>query len=264
MPSNARRNTELSVPQRDVENRVPVLRSVGLKRRLAIGKQNRSSRSEITHISKDAFEVQEFLDLSGVLRRTVQYRRSQGVYSQGDIAETVLYIQEGGIKMSVVNTVGKEAVVALFGTGDFFGEGCLAGQHLRNATAVTIANTTLIVIEKLEMARALHRNRELSDCFLSHMLTRNIRVEEDLVNQLLNSSKKRLARALLVLARSENKNLPRNMISTISQETLANIVGTTRSRINEFMIKFKKMGFINYDRHGIQINETRLSAVIHE
>src|SRR5580704_13699479 len=152
-------------------------------------------------LRKPAFNAQAFLDSSGVSRRIVDFRKSQKIYSQGDTAKSVLYIQHGEIKLSVVNEVGKEAIFAILGPGDFFGEGCLAGQNVRMGTATAITSTTLLVIEKKEMIRVLHAERAFSDRFVSYMLSRNIRVEEDLVDQLFNSSEKRLARTLLLLAR---------------------------------------------------------------
>jgi CRP/FNR family transcriptional regulator, cyclic AMP receptor protein len=249
-----------------VNDCVPVMLGVGLKRRLEIGGKRTSRRSEITPISKSkgAFDVQELFHLSGVRKRIAKYRQAQKVYSQGNIADAVFFIQEGGIKMSAVNHRGKEAIVGLMGIGDFFGEGCLAGQHLRNATAVAITSSTLIVIEKQEMVHALRCKPELSECFLYHMLTRNVRTEEDLINRFFNSSEERLARVLLKLAQNGEKSLQDNVIYSISQEMLANMVGTTRSRISEFMNRFRKMGFVKYDRHGIQIYVSRLGAFLRE
>jgi CRP/FNR family transcriptional regulator, cyclic AMP receptor protein len=218
MRSNALlRNTDLTVSDRKLHNVndcVPVLRSVG---RLEIGGKRTSRRSEITPISKDAFDVQELFHLSGVQKRIAKYRQAQKVYSQGTIADAVFFIQEGGIKMSAVNYRGKEAIVGLMGIGDFFGEGCLAGQHLRNATAVAITSSTLIVIEKQEMVRAFRCKPELSECFLYHMLTRNVSIEEDLITRFFNSSEERLARILLKLAQNGEKGLQHNVIYSISK-----------------------------------------------
>jgi CRP/FNR family cyclic AMP-dependent transcriptional regulator len=174
-----------------------------------------------------------------------------------------LYIQKGGVRLSVVNEAGKEAVVAVLGPGDFFGEGCLAGQPLRIGTATAITATTALVIEKKEMSRVLHSEHEFSDRFISFMLTRNIRIEEDLVDQLFNSSEKRLARTLLLLARYGKEDKPHGVLPNISQETLAEMVGTTRPRINFFMNKFRKLGLIKYNG-GLQINDSLLSVVLHE
>jgi CRP/FNR family cyclic AMP-dependent transcriptional regulator len=214
-----------------------------------------------------AFNAQAFLDSSGVARTMVEYRRSQKFYSQGDIASTVMYIQKGGVKLSVVNELGKEAVVALLRPGDFFGEGCLAGVPFRMGMATAMTPTTVLVIEKKEMIRVLHEEHKLSDRFITYLLTRKIRVEEDLVDQLFNSIEKRLARALLLLARYGKQGQPETLLPKISQETLAEMVGTTRSRVNMFLNKFKKVGFIDYNRNysgGIQIHNSLLSVVLHE
>src|ERR1700735_1974866 len=216
-----------------------------------------------TPTRKPAFNAQAFLDSSGLARRIVGYRKSQKVYSQGDQATSVLYIQSGGIKMSVVNEVGKEAVFAILGPGDFFGEGCLAAQIVRTGTATAITPTTLLVIEKKEMIRVLRAERAFSDRFVSYMLSRNIRIEEDLVDQLFNSSEKRLARTLLLLARYGKKNQPEKVIAKISQETLAEMIGTTRGRVNFFMNKFKKLGFIKCNG-GLHVKSSLLSVVLHE
>ena len=178
-------------------------------------------------------------------------------------AKNVLYIQKGGIKLSVVNEVGKEAVVAMLGPGDFFGEGGMAGQLVRMGTATAITPTTLLVIEKKEMIRVLHTEHAFSDRFVAYMLSRNIRIEEDLIDQLFNSSEKRLARTLLLLAQYGKQDQPQKMLPKISQETLAEMIGTTRSRVNFFMNKFKKLGFIKYNG-GLHIDTSLLSVVLHE
>jgi CRP-like cAMP-binding protein len=193
----------------------------------------------------------------------VEYRRSEKIYSQGESIKDVLYIQKGGIKLSVVNEVGKEAVVAMLGPGDFFGEGGMAGQLVRMGTATAITPTTLLVIEKNEMVRVLHAEHAFSDRFVAYMLSRNIRIEEDLVDQLFNSSEKRLARTLLLLARYGQQGQPQTRLPKVSQETLAEMVGTTRSRVNFFMNKFKKLGFIKYNG-GIHIDSSLLSVVLHD
>src|SRR6202162_3701576 len=218
---------------------------------------------ELKNVKMPVFDAQAFLDSAGVARRIVGYRKSQKIYSQGEPAKNVLYIQEGGIKLSVVNEVGKEAVVAMLGPGDFFGEGGLAGQTARMGTAVAITPTTLLAIEKQEMIRVLHAEHEFSDRFVAYMLTRNIRIEADLVDQLFNSTEKRLARTLLLLARYGKENQPEKVVPKVSQEILAEMIGTTRSRVNLFMNKFKKMGFIKYNG-GLQINSSLLSVVLHE
>ena len=212
---------------------------------------------------KPAFDAQAFLDSVGLARTVVEYRRSEKVYSQGESTKNVLYIQKGGIKLSVVNEVGKEAVVAILGAGDFFGEGGMAGQVVRMGTATAIAPTTLLVIEKREMIRVLHAEHEFSDRFVAYMLSRNIRIEQDLIDQLFNSSEKRLARTLLLLARYGQQDKPEMTVPKISQETLAEMVGTTRSRVNFFMNKFRKLGFIKYNG-GLHIDPSLLSVVLHE
>jgi CRP/FNR family transcriptional regulator, cyclic AMP receptor protein len=212
---------------------------------------------------KDSFDAQAFLDSAGVARKVLQYRKSQEVYSQGDPAEAVMYLQEGGVKLSVVNQVGKEAVVAILGPSDFFGEGCLAGQHIRMGTATAIAPSTVLVIDKKEMMRVLHSERALSDLFMSYVLSRNIRIEEDLVDQLFNSSEKRLARTLLLLARYGKETQALKILPNVSQEMLAEMIGTTRPRVNFFMNKFRKLGFIKYNG-GLHINSSLLSVVLHE
>jgi CRP/FNR family transcriptional regulator, cyclic AMP receptor protein len=212
---------------------------------------------------KNAFNAQDFLDSAGVARKVVEFRKKETIYSQGDPAMNVLYIQKGGARLSVVNETGKEAVVAFLGPGDFLGEGCLAGQPLRIGTATAIAPTTALAIEKNEMIRVLHVEHEFSDRFISFMLARNIRVEEDLVDQLFNSSEKRLARTLLLLARYGKEDKPQRVLPKISQEMLAEMVGTTRSRVNFFMNKFRKLGFIKYNG-GLQINTSLLSVVLHD
>jgi len=209
------------------------------------------------------FDPQAFLDTAGVSKKVAEYRRGESVFSQGDDANSVMYIQRGGVKLSVVNGSGKEAVVAMFGPTDFFGEGCMAGQSVRMATATAIAPTALLVINKNEMLRVLHEEHELSDRFIGYMLAHNIRVEEDLVDQLFNSSEKRLARTLLLLARYGKQDQPDRTLPKVSQETLAEMIGTTRSRVNFFMNKFRKLGFIEYNGK-IKVNKSLLTVVLHE
>jgi CRP/FNR family transcriptional regulator, cyclic AMP receptor protein len=211
----------------------------------------------------DAFDPQVFLDTAGVARQIAEYRRGESIYAQGDAAETVMYIQKGGVKFSVVNESGKEAVVAMFGPSDFFGEGCMAGQPLRMGTTSAITPTTLLVIQKKELLRVLHAEHELSDHFIAYMLAHNIRVEEDLIDQLFNSSEKRLARTLLLLARYGTQDQPDRILPKVSQETLAEMIGTTRSRVNFFMNKFRKLGFIQYNGK-IKVNTSLLTVVLHE
>jgi CRP/FNR family cyclic AMP-dependent transcriptional regulator len=222
-----------------------------------------ASSSKVRSKKNPVFNAQAFLDSAGLARRVVEYRRSEKIYSQGESIKDVLYIQKGGIKLSVVNEVGKEAVVAILGPGDFFGEGGMAGQVVRMGTATAITPTTLLVIEKKEMIRVLHTEHAFSDRFVAYMLARNIRIEEDLVDQLFNSSEKRLARTLLLLARYGKQDQPQKRLPNVSQETLAEMIGTTRSRVNFFMNKFKKLGFIKYNG-GIHIDASLLSVVLHE
>jgi CRP-like cAMP-binding protein len=227
------------------------------------GKNPRDIRPKRKSTQKRAFNAQAFLDSAGLARRIVEYRSSEKIYSQGESSKDVLYIQKGGIKLSVVNEVGKEAVVAMLGPGDFFGEGGMAGQLVRMGTATAITPTTLLVIEKKEMVRLLHTERAFADRFLAYMLSRNIRIEEDLVDQLFNSSEKRLARTLLLLARYGAQDQPEKRLPKVSQETLAEMIGTTRSRVNFFMNKFKRLGFIKYNG-GIHIDSSLLSVVLHD
>src|ERR1700722_10781802 len=216
-------------------------------------------KSKIKLKQKLGFDAQAFLDSAGVARRVVEYRGSQKIYSQGDLAKSVLYVQKGGVKLSVVNEVGKEAVLAILGPGDFFGEGGIAGQPVRMGTATAITPTTLLVIEKNEMIRVLHAEHAFSDRFVAYMLSRNIRIEEDLIDQLFNSSEKRLARPLLLLAQYGKEPQPEKVIAKISQETLAEMIGTTRGRVNFFMNKFKKLGFIKYNG-GLHVDSSLLSV----
>jgi CRP/FNR family transcriptional regulator, cyclic AMP receptor protein len=212
---------------------------------------------------KPAFDVEAFLDSAGVARKIVEFQKKVIIFAQGDAAEHVMYIQQGRVKLSVVNEVGKEAVVAVLKPGDFFGEGCLAGQPIRMGSATSTAPTSVLVIDKDEMIRVLHAEHEFSDRFITHMLSRNIRVEEDLIDQLFNSTEKRLARTLLLLARYGKKDEPQRILPKVSQETLAEMIGTTRSRVNLFMNKFKKLGFID-NTNGLEINSSLLSVVLHE
>lgn len=220
-------------------------------------------RKQKKSASGDAFNPQVFLDTAGVSRKMMEYRRGESIYSQGEPAETVMYIQQGGVKFAVVNGSGKEAVVAMFGPGDFFGEGCMAGQLLRMGTTSAITPTTILVIQKKELLRVLHEEHELSDHFIAYMLARNIRVEEDLIDQLFNSSEKRLARTLLLLARYGQQEQPDRVLPKVSQETLAGMIGTTRSRVNFFLNKFRKLGFIEYNGK-IKVNKSLLTVVLHE
>jgi CRP/FNR family transcriptional regulator, cyclic AMP receptor protein len=222
-----------------------------------------TTRPKIKLKQKRAFNVQAFLDSAGVARKIVAYGRAQKIYAQGEPATSVMYIQSGGVKLSVVNEVGKEAVVGILGPGDFFGEGCLAGQRICMGTATAITPSAILVIEKNEMMRVLHAEHALSDRFMSYILSRNIRIEEDLIDQLFNSSEKRLARTLLLLARYGKESQPQKMLPKVSQEMLAEMIGTTRQRVNFFMTKFRKLGFIRYNG-GLQVHNSLLSVVLHD
>jgi len=212
---------------------------------------------------KNAFNTQSSLDSTSLVTRSVEYQTSEIIYTQGDPTTAVLYIQRGSVKLSVVNPAGKEAVAAILGTGDFFGEGGIAGQSVRVRTATAMTPTTLLVIEKKEMIRGLHTDHEFSDRFISFMLSRNIRAEEDLIDQLFNSTEKRLARALLLLAHYGSQDPPEPSLPKISQEMLAEMIGTTRSRVNFFMRRFTKRRFIGYDG-GLHINPSLLNFVLHD
>jgi len=215
-----------------------------------------------------AFDAEDFLDTPGLDKRLVEFRRDESVFAQGTAANSVMYIQKGGVKLSVLSKRGKEAVIAMLGPGDFFGEGCLAGQDMRIGSATANIPSTIMVISKAQMAKTLHEQHDLSSRFITHMVSRNVRIEQDLIDQLFNSSEKRLARALLLLARYGKQTKPRQTVPKISQETLSEMVGTTRSRVNFFMNKFKKLGFIEYNVDdldaGIQINSSLLSVVLHD
>lgn len=223
----------------------------------------RAKKTRATPPKKAPFDLRVFLETAGVARQIIKFRRSERIYSQGDPARGVKYIQEGGVKLSITNEEGKEAVVAMLGPGDFLGEGCLAGQPVCMGTATAIVPTSILFIEKEEMMRVLRTEHAFSDLFIAHMLTRNIRVEEDLVDQLFNSSEKRLARTLLLLARYGKEDQPHGVLPKVSQEMLAEMIGTTRSRVNFFMNKFRKLGFIKYNGE-LQVNTSLLSVVLHD
>jgi CRP/FNR family cyclic AMP-dependent transcriptional regulator len=213
--------------------------------------------------SAPSFDVRAFLDSAGTARRIVRFARDAVVFAQGAEANCVFYIQDGGVKLSVLSSSGKEAVVGMLGPGDFFGEGCLAGQPVRIGTATAVVPTTVLRIQKPEMLRTLREQTAFAERFIAHMLARNIRIEEDLVDQLFNSSEKRLARTLLLLARFGKEVKSQRVLPKLSQETLAEMVGTTRSRVNFFMNKFRKLGFIEYNG-GLKIHTALLSVVLHD
>src|SRR5438067_5815085 len=179
-----------------------------------------------------SFNARAFLDSAGLSKKIVEYGRSELIFSQGDRCQTVMYIRHGGVKLSVLSKTGREAVVAMLGPGEFFGEGCLAGQPVRIGSATAITPSTVLVIDKKQMVKVLHQQHALSDRFITHMLSRNVRIEQDLIDQLFNSSEKRLAQALLLLARYGKQERPRHFVAKISQETLSETVGTTRSGVN--------------------------------
>jgi len=209
------------------------------------------------------FDAETFLQSAGATRRVATFPKGKVVFSQGQPSDAVMYIQKGGIKISVVSRTGKEAVVAMLGPGDFFGEGALTGQPIRLGTATATTMTTVLVIEKGAMLQLLRDEPAFSERFLSYMLERNLRVEADLVDHLFNSSEKRLARTLLLLARYGDQNGPEQRIPRISQETLAEMVGTTRSRVNFFMNKFRDLGFIEYNG-DLKVHTSLLSLVLHD
>jgi CRP-like cAMP-binding protein len=212
-----------------------------------------------------AFNAQAFLDSSGKAKTIVEYRRGETIFTQGDACEDVLYIQTGGVRLSVLSKTGREAVVAMLGPGDFFGEGCLAGQPVRMGSATAITPSVILLVGKEKMIRLLHQQHAMSDRFISHMLSRNIRIEEDLIDQLFNSSEQRLARTLLLLARYGKQDKPARVVPKISQATLAEMVGTTRSRVKLLLKRFERLGFIEYHgEHPLKINSSLLSVVLHE
>lgn len=209
------------------------------------------------------FDAQAFLDSAGVARKIVEFRRNATIFTQGSSSKHVMYLQVGGVKLSVVNVAGKEVIAAMLGPGDFFGEGCLAGQRIHIATATAITSTTVLAIDRNEMLRVLHREHGFSDLFIKYMLSRNIRIEADLIDQLFSSTEKRLARTLLLLARYGKEGQPQRVLTKISQETLAEMIGTSRSRVNLFMSKFRKLGYI-HNHGGLHVNSSLLGVVLHE
>ncbi len=213
--------------------------------------------------TRPAFDAETYLASPGVSKTVKTFQRGDPIYAQGDLCGHVFFVQKGGIKLSVLSETGQEAVVAMLGPGDFFGEGCLAGQTVRMGGAAATTASTILAVRKASMARLLHEEHALSDRFLKHMLARNIRIEEDLVDQLFNSSEKRLARALLLLARYGKQARPQKVVPKVSQETLAAMIGTTRPRVNFFLNKFRKLGFIEYNGE-LKINSSLLTVVLHD
>jgi CRP-like cAMP-binding protein len=216
-----------------------------------------------TRTAPPVFDVRAFLESAGISPRSVRFAAGAVIFAQGAQATSVFYAQTGGIKLSVLSSAGREAVVAMLGPGDFFGEGCLAGQTVRMSTATAVMRTALLRIPKRDMIRMLNGYPDFSNRFIAHMLTRNIRIEEDLVDQLFNSSEKRLARTLLLLSRYGHEDPGPRELPKLSQETLAEMVGTTRSRVNFFMNKFRKLGLIEYNG-GLKVNSSLLSVVLHD
>ena len=209
------------------------------------------------------FNAQAFLASTGIARKLKDYVKGDHVFAQGDPCRHVYYLQKGAVKLSVLSQTGQEAVVAILAPGDFFGEGCLAGQTVRMGTATATTASTIMAVKKESMVRVLHEEHAFSDRFIKHMLARNIRIEEDLIDQLFNSSEKRLARALLLLARYGKQDKPQRVVPKISQETLASMIGTTRPRVNFFLNKFRKLGFIEYNGE-LKINSSLLTVVLHD
>ncbi len=220
--------------------------------------KNKKSNTEL-------LEPQTFLDNSGMARRVAEFRKDEQIYGQGDAANSVMFIQKGNVKFSVISASGRVAVVAMLGPSDFFGEGCMAGQSVRRGTAVAITPTTLLAINKNELLHMLRTQDKLSDTFVAYILSHKSRVEEDLIDQLFNSCDKRLARALLVLGRyGKVQHQLEDELPIVSQETLSEIIGSTRSRVNFFMNKFRKLGFIEYHKRRIKINKSLLTFVLDE
>jgi CRP/FNR family cyclic AMP-dependent transcriptional regulator len=210
------------------------------------------------------FDPKRFLATIGEGRKILAFGKGQAIFAQGGPTDAVFYVQKGKIKLTVVSQAGKEATVGVLGEGSFFGEGGLAGQALRMGSASAMTECTILKIDKKSMIKALHQEHSFSDLFVSHLLARNIRYEEDLVDQLFNSSEKRLARILLLLAHFGKEDKPEPVIPKISQESLAEMVGTTRSRVSFFMNRFRKLGFVQYDGNGMQVHSSLLNVVLHD
>ncbi|MGC2324520.1 MAG: Crp/Fnr family transcriptional regulator [Terriglobales bacterium] len=214
--------------------------------------------------NKRNFDPLTFLATIGNGRKTLAVPKEQAIFAQGDAADAVFYIQKGKVKLTVISKTGKEATIGILSAGSFFGEGALAGQILRMGSAAALTDCELLRVDKRAMIDALHREHSFSDLFMAYLLERNIRYEEDLVDQLFNSSEKRLARILLLLARFGKEGVPETVVPKISQETLAGMVGTTRSRVSFFMNRFRKLGFIHYNGGGLQVHSSLLNIVLHD
>ena len=217
----------------------------------------------MTPIAKPIFNPKSFLTKVGKGKTHTDLEKNQKVFSQGEAADAIFYIQKGKVKLTVVSKQGKEAVIAVLGVGDFFGEGCLAGQSRRMSTVSTITECSIVRIDKADAVGVLHDEPAFSEMFLHYLLSRNIRIEEDLVDHLFNSSEKRLARVLLLLANFGKEGKPETVIPKMSQETLAEIIGTTRSRVSFFMNKFRKLGFVTYNGH-LEVHSSLLNVVLHD
>ncbi len=213
---------------------------------------------------KRDFDPKNFLATIGAGRKVVVFPKKESVFTQGDAADSVFYIQEGKVRLTVVSKIGKEATLGILSEGEFFGEGGLAGQPVRMGSATAMTDCELLRIDKKAMMEALHREHEFSDMFVTYLLARNIRYEEDLVDQLFNSSEKRLARILLLLAHFGKEGVPETVIPKISQETLADMIGTTRSRVSFFMNRFRELGFVDYGGGGLQVHSSLLNIVLHD
>ncbi len=210
------------------------------------------------------FDPRKFLATIGEGRKIAAFPKKQAIFSQGDAADAVFYVQKGKVRLSVVSKIGKEATLGILNAGEFFGEGSLAGQALRMGSATAMADCEILRIDKKAMMLALHREHTFSDLFVAYLLARNIRYEEDLVDQIFNSSEKRLARLLLLLAHFGKEGVPETVIPKISQETLAEMIGTTRSRVSFFMNRFRKLGFLDYGESGLQVHSSLLNVVLHD
>jgi CRP/FNR family cyclic AMP-dependent transcriptional regulator len=210
------------------------------------------------------FDPRKFLATIGEGREVIAFPKKQAVFTQGDAADAVFYIQEGKVRLTVVSKIGKEATLGILGEGEFFGEGSLAGQSVRMGSATAMMDCELLRIDKKAMMLALHNQHAFSDLFVAYLLARNIRYEEDLVDQLFNSSEKRLARLLLLLAQFGGGGVPQTVIPKLSQETLAEMIGTTRSRVSFFMNRFRDLGFIDYGASGLQVHSSLLNIVLHD
>ena len=209
------------------------------------------------------FSAETFLQSPGLAKRVLRYQTGDVIFAQGEPCDSVFYLQSGSVKLAVLSKEGREAVVAILDAGHFFGEGCLAGQPVRMGNATAASASVVMRVKKARMVRLLHTERAFSDRFIAHMLARNIRIEEDLIDQLFNSSERRLARTLLLLARYGKADTPVRVVPHLSQATLADMIGTTRSRVNFFMKKFQRLGFIDYS-DGLKVNSSLLTVVLHE